>query len=263
MAEELIVEEAAKEVVDLAVESTSTVGGKVTLVVGGACIGFAAGYFFAKKRLAARYNQMAEDEIAEMRAHYLAKEMATEEKKPIDEVMREHGYTSKLEGPDETVWVKIEPEEVVEVEVVEEVEESKNVFQNYHDTWNYDVEVPNRRDDVPYVIHRDEYFGNETNYEQMTLTYFEGDDVLADSNDTPVDDQDAMVCLGNLSKFGHGSGDPNIVYVRNVELQLEIEIVHSDGLYSETVHGIPDDELKHSERRRRTRKHQQRDDHHA
>ena len=116
--------------------------------------------------------------------------------------------------------------------------------------------MPTRQDDVPYVIHKDEYFNNERDYEQITLTYFEGDDVLSDSNDTPIDDQDAMVCLGNLGKFGHGSGDPNVVYVRNVELELEIEIVHSDGLYSEEVHGIPDDELKHSDRRKR----RQRDD---
>ena len=89
MAEELIVEEAAKEVVELAVETTSTTSGKVALVIGGACLGFAAGYYFAKKHLESKYNQIAEDEIAEMRYHYLAKERAAEEKKPLDEVMAE------------------------------------------------------------------------------------------------------------------------------------------------------------------------------
>lgn len=268
MAEELIVEEAAKEVVDLAVESTSTTSGKVALVIGGACLGAIVSYFVTKKYLESKYDNIAEEEIAAMRDHYLAKEKALSEKKPLDDVMAEHGYTSKLEGPDETVWVKIVPEDerevVLEGEVLEEGEDPKNVFRNYHDIWDYEVELPTRQDDVPYVIHKDEYFAQERDYEQITLTYFEGDDVLSDSNDTPIDDQDAMVCLGNLSKFGHGSGDPNVVYVRNVELELEIEIVHSDGLYSEEVHGISDDGLKHSDKRAkrelRTRRRRQKDD---
>jgi hypothetical protein len=255
------VEQIKDDVIELGVDvakTTSTTPGKVALVLGGAIIGASISYYYTKKYLAARYNKIAEDEIADMRAHYLAKERAAEEKKPIDEVMEEHGYSTKLEGPEETVYVKIEPEPT------EEPEDPKNVFRNYNDHWDYAIELPTRTDDVPYVIHKDEYFGSETDFEQMTLTYFEGDDVLADSNDTPVDDQDAMVGLGNLAKFGHGSGDPNVVYVRNVELQLEIEIMHSDGLYSEEVHGISDDGLKHSDRRTKrhlhTRRRRQHDD---
>jgi hypothetical protein len=48
-----------------------------------------------------------------------------------------------------------------------------------------------------------------------------------------------MVGLGNLAKFGHGSGDANTVYVRNPELQIEVEIIHSDGKFSEQRRGIP------------------------
>lgn len=261
MAEELIVEQAAKEVIEEVAETTNTGTGKVALVLGGALIGFTAGYFFAKKQLEAKYNKLAEDEIAEMRAHYLAKERAAEEKKPLDKVMEEHGYTAKLQGPEETIYVKIEPEgdgDTSEgVEEAAETPQSTNIFeeQEHQDHWDYSIEEATRRDDVPYVIHKDEFFNEETGYEQMTLTYFEGDDVLAGENNSPVDDPDALICLGNLSKFGHGSGDPNVVYVRNVELELEMEIVHSDGLYSEEIHGIPnDDELRHSDRRRRRRR---------
>jgi hypothetical protein len=245
MAEELIVEQAAKEVINEVAETTSTLPGKMTLVVGGVLVGVAVGYYFARKQLAAKYNQMAEDEIAEMRAHYLAKEVASDEKKTLDELMIEHGYKAKLEGPDETTYVKIEPE----VEPAEEPEE-KNVFVN-EDNWDYESELQNRTGDVPYVIHRDEFIQNENDWQQVTFTYFEGDDVLAGDSNTPIDDQDAMIGLGNLAKFGHGSGDPNIVYIRNVELELEIEVVHSDGEYTEEIHGIPNDELSHSDRRKR------------
>jgi hypothetical protein len=256
MAEEQLVQELAHEVVQDVVETTSTTSGKVALIIGGACIGFAAGYFFAMKQLQTKYNQLAEDEIAEMRSHYLAKERALDEKKPLDEVMAEYGYETKLEGPDEVVWVKVDPSAEDDPDSMADDSDSPGVsavqdIYQHEDTWDYAVELANRSEDVPYVIHRDEYFNNETPFEQITLTYFEGDDVLADSNDTPIDDQDAMVCLGNLGKFGHGSGDPNVVYVRNHELHLEIEIVHSDGKFAKEVHGFSDDELRHSDRRRR------------
>lgn len=242
MAEELIIKEAASEIAEEVAKSTSRTGGKVMLVLGGICIGLGTGYYLAKRQLETKYQMMAEKEIAEMREYYLAKERERDEKKPeLDEVMAEYGYETKLEGPDEIMYVKVDPNTLEgEVESV--------------DIWDYEVEGANRSEEVPYVIHYDEYFNNETPYEQIQLTYYEGDDVLADSNDTPVDDQDAMVGLGNLSKFGHGSKDPNVVYIRNHELQLEIEVVHNDGMFSEEVHGFPDDELKHSHRRRRQRR---------
>jgi hypothetical protein len=257
MADELIVEQAAKEVIDEVAESTSTTGGKILLVLGGVCLGAVTGYIFAKKQLEAKYKKMAEEEIDEIRAHYLAKQQASSEKKPLDEVMEEHGYKTKLEGPDETIFMKIEPEgEPEEPEEPEEAEETQNVFVPPDiQPWSYEEELKARAANpgVPYVISRDEFGEDEPGYVQEHLTYFEGDDVLADSHDTPVDDMDAMICLGNLLKFGHGSGDPSVVFVRNDDLQLDIEICHSSGKFSEIVHGVSDDELRHSMRRRRRR----------
>jgi hypothetical protein len=262
MAEEQLAQEVVQEVVQDVVETTSTGTGKLFLIFGGLCIGFTAGYLFAVKQLQTKYERVAESEIAEMRSHYLAKERALDEKKPpLDEVMTDLGYKTKIvststDGIEEVTYMKGEPEVEDDSTPVEDTPPSLRVIESspsvrYSDDWDYEVELANRSKDVPYIIHRDEYFNNETPYEQITLTYYEGDDVLADSNDTPVDDQDAMVCLGNLGKFGHGSGDPNVVYVRNDELMLEIEIVHSDGKFATEVHGFSDDELRHSDRRHR------------
>ena len=62
-----------------------------------------------------------------------------------------------------------------------------------------------------------------------------------------------MVGLVNLGKFGHGSGDPNVVYVRNVELEMEIEIIHSDGKFSEQSRGIVENPDPTDPRKRRNR----------
>jgi hypothetical protein len=75
---------------------------------------------------------------------------------------------------------------------------------------------------------------------------------FAMQKDEVIDEQDELIGLANLSRFGHGSGDPNIVYVRNEEKKLDIEIVHSDRKYAVEVHGFADDEIRHSSMKRRS-----------
>jgi hypothetical protein len=137
-----------------------------------------------------------------------------------------------------------------------------NVFNNGEDpevemtdAWDIEEELKNRSPEVPYVVHRNEHEeGPEgpDEYEKFTLTYFEGDDILCKEDDTVITDPDAVIGLGNLSRFGHGSGDPNIVYVRNDTLKVDLEIVHSDGKYATEVAGFKEDEIQHSSMRRRS-----------
>lgn len=107
-----------------------------------------------------------------------------------------------------------------------------NVFEMADDGWDYAVEVANRDDDHPYIIHVDEFVGNEEDLDQLTITYFEGDDIMVDDKEVPIYDHARLV--GEL-KFGHGSGDPNVVYVRNVPHAVEYEIIRHTGHYSVEV----------------------------
>src|SRR3954469_14558545 len=62
----------------------------------GLAVGFAGGYFLQKKVLQLKYEKIADKEISSMKEHYLRKTMAMEatvEKKPIDEVSKDLGYT--------------------------------------------------------------------------------------------------------------------------------------------------------------------------
>jgi hypothetical protein len=55
-------------------------------------------------------------------------------------------------------------------------------------------------------------------------------------------------------RFGYGSNDSNMVYVRNPRIEMDMEIVRSQGTYTKEVLGFDDEaELKHSGRRRRFR----------
>ena len=56
--------------------------------------------------------------------------------------------------------------------------------------------------------------------------------------------------VGDL-RFGHGSNDPNVVYIRNDRLKAEYEVLLNSGSYQEEILGQKfekeaKDELKHS-----------------
>lgn len=125
----------------------------------------------------------------------------------------------------------------------------RNVFDMPEDEWDYKTEIERRDRSRPYIIHVDEYVGDEMNFDQSTLTWYEGDSILCDSHDVPIYSPEAIV--GEL-RFGHGSGDPNSVYIRNEQMQSEYEILRYTGAYQEIVLGermekeVEESELKHS-----------------
>jgi hypothetical protein len=133
----------------------------------------------------------------------------------------------------------------------EEEEVEQNIFANNGDSdWDYKEEQRRRSELAPYVLHKDEFFADEKDYTQITLTYYAGDDILTDEDDKPIYNHRSIV--GDM-KFGHGSGDPNVFYVRNDKNRAEYEILLHEGLYSVEVLGLEIEnnqrarDIKHSE----------------
>lgn len=123
-----------------------------------------------------------------------------------------------------------------------------NVIVEVDDTWDYDAEQNIREKDIPYILHRDEFFAEEMGFTQETLTYYAGDDIMGDSDDTPIYNYQGL--MGEL-KFGHGSGDPNAVYIRNEKIHMEWEILLDQGMFSQEVLGLTmeeetEEEIRHS-----------------
>jgi hypothetical protein len=79
--------------------------------------------------------------------------------------------------------------------------------------------------------------------------YYDGDDILTDDDNRPIDNKDQLVGENNLTKFGHGSRNSYIVYIRNELLGLDMEVVLRHASFVEEVHG-----LKHSDQRSRRRR---------
>lgn len=134
------------------------------------------------------------------------------------------------------------------------VEETTNIFAE--PLFDLEEETKFRTEDKPYIISHDEFFAADLEYENVSLTYFETDDTLVDERDQPIDNTDEMVGDDHLVRFGHGSKDRKVVYVRNDRLNIDFEITKSNGSYLEDVLGLEAPEsssLKHSDQRDRRR----------
>lgn len=138
---------------------------------------------------------------------------------------------------------EVQPEAVVEtVAVVEEI--TLNVFDAQQiDGWDMDVEEASRRPEAPYVISHDEFMENSYEHQQNTITYYLGDDTLADENSVAIDEVEATVGVENLQRFGHGSRDSSIVYVRNERIELDFEVILNRGTYLEEIVGFQHSEI--------------------
>lgn len=154
-------------------------------------------------------------------------DMEAFEKRLIAEAKQEvQGTLQRLGVADEDVD---EEPDVDEEEII-----TMNVFTEQHASGH----DRNKRDrDRPYIISHDEFYNGDEDYQQNTLTYFEGDDVLVDERDQPIRHLSKIVGESNL-QFGKESNDPNIVYIRNHELEVDFEVCRSNGKYTEEVLGF-------------------------
>lgn len=223
--------------------------------VASAGAGATLGYLEADKRAKAKYEQLAEEEIAEAKRFYAKLHKEGDFAQPetaLEKYMAQvQDYTSEAEvtvtdGSETGVAVAETVEETDDG--VEIQERAVNIFASsepvVEDDFDYDAELESRTKDEPYVIANEEFYENEPEYEQNTLTYFEGDDVLVDDKDQPIEDTDRTVGNANLLRFGHGSKDQNVVYIRNDRMQMDFEVLRSRGDYVKEVLGF----IEHSDR---------------
>jgi uncharacterized protein YneF (UPF0154 family) len=90
----------------------------------------------------------------------------------------------------------------------------------------------------PYLISEEEFLRNEDGHTQDTLTFFNGDFVLADSSDSKIDPDEVDKRIGNNNLRPLTEGKAQSVYVRNEYLEVDFEILWSEGKYSEIVLGF-------------------------
>jgi hypothetical protein len=225
---------------------------EVALLATGLAVGVSIGYFTAQYqfdkilKLELEKAQTDFDQASESMRMTYERARQNWEKPELKAVVEELGYASEVdEGRVETT-----DQEVAEVKASLE----KNVFDTEMPEWNYEIETGKRvaSPELPYILHKDEFFENEPDHEQTTITWYNGDDVLADERDEVIEPREHIVGNDNLKMMGtgHGSGDPNVIYIRNDRTGHDYEVIFSGGSFSEEVAGF----IEHAETFQRNRR---------
>ena len=87
--------------------------------------------------------------------------------------------------------------------------------------------------DFPRTISASEMLNQKQWYSKVTLTYYAGDDVLADDQDEPI--EDPMDIIGEHFKefFGMNEDEPDIIYVRNDDRESDYEVAKVETSYGD------------------------------
>jgi len=240
---ELVVEEVAENLEEAAAAVRMLDTKALGFLVGGLAVGVGVGFYFGyrynREKIRAEAFRDSEDEVQRIREYY-----ERTQKPELDAIIEEKGYDTPepVQRPLPAPVPVIEPVarqmpiEEVEVQRVEQekAEKDKDVG------WSYPAELARRTPNKPYIIHQDEFFENETEFSQVTLTYYEGDGVLADTDDSVLHNQISLIGDGTLSRFGHGADDYNVLYVRNPHLEMEYEICRVQKSFEVEVEGLDD-----------------------
>lgn len=136
------------------------------------------------------------------------------------------GYTDKaVEDAREEQTVSIYEHHVEDPEG-EEVEDIRLVGYSWDDR---------KKNGKPYLISEKEFYETKTEWDKLSITYFEGDDVLTDTDDKPVDDIDYLIGEVHLDFFGLRATDKNQVFVRCPQISTDYEVTRNLSTYTSVI----------------------------
>ena len=202
---------------------------KTNLKIGLAFVlGAAIGALVANKYLKTKYEKIADEEIASVKAVYWTKtnpEAAAYAKKDVEyteEVYKQHQQAAKSAAEQ----AKENPDIVKYAEKLH-----KEGYTNYSTTAKPDT--PDLGE--PYVIPPED-FGEFDDYEKISLIYW-ADQVLTDDNNEVVEDLEGSVGIDSLTTFGEYEDDS--VFVRNSRLRCDYEILLDQRNFEDVIHAGP------------------------
>lgn len=216
----------------------------------GAAFGGLLTYVLMKDRI----REEAEEEIEAMREYYqdMVKDVEEDYFEEMKGLVEELDDEERLEGKYTDYTKKYLPDENEDFErgqslvrpkkVVREVPEPTiDIVLEEEELDDPDYEGDPHEDeyeyDEPYVISKDDFENSFTHLEKITMSYYDHDDILADENDEAIPNPISVVGDA-LVRFGEESGDKNIVYVRNPELEIDYEVVRMNDSFQERILGF-------------------------
>lgn len=209
----------------------------VIAFVTGAAIGSVTSWQLLKKY----YEQISREEVDSVKEVYARK-------------MKEYEHTHEMnneESKESTVADDIDSNSDSENDEISVMEYAKILSKQGYTNYSNSEDIPMVKDtlaiqtndeeneylepDGPYVIPPED-FGDEEEYERITLTYY-SDNVLADDNDQRIVDIENIVGYDALESFGEYEDDA--VHVINDRLRSYFEILKDERTYDEALKNKP------------------------
>lgn len=220
---------------------------RIIIGAAGVVLGAGVGALVTWRLLKAHYEEITQEEIRSVKVHYakLFKEgehgdlenLVAKYKTKVDKL----GYSGVREGDgdvseektdsdDSTSRKVIAAEKNTDNDALKEPDEVRNI-------WKMARDHPHPEDEA-YVITFDQFNDEHDDYDKGDLTYYEGDDILVDSQESPIDDVEGLIGPDALTRFGDNSNSRDIVYVRNDNVAMDFEISRDKRSYTTHIAGI-------------------------
>lgn len=222
-------------------------GKAVVLVVGGILVGAGVTTLVLKKK----YEAQAEEEITSVRDSYIKRIndleglLNKQEEKvsapPVGKVREASDIPMERVVPSNETLRKAYHKMAPSPETVEGLKETVEGlgYSRKEEPVKEDVNtIREGNPEEPYIIPVQAYMDDEEMYDQMTLTYYVLDKVLANEAEEVIEDVDGAVGRHNLHNFGVESGNDDTVYIRNDKRAAEYEVLRVEKAYSKDVMGI-------------------------
>lgn len=223
----------------------------------GAVAGFALGYVICRKQLEQSYQDRSNSEIADLKEYY-EKRMKKEVSKAVGIAVKDYeAWLAEQDLIDERNALEAKVDELASEEI--DIETETNVMASnvavaaraIVDYTGMSKATPRPAPahagepadpDTPYQMTSEDFFSSTSDNEQVTLTYYSEDGVLATQQDQPLEGEERTMVVGDLlEKYVPVTGEESVLYVCSPKLQQEFEILRVVGSFSKEVLGLGDD----------------------
>ena len=232
--------------------------------------GFASGFFCHKKLNEVKFEEVTEDEMAEIERDISKKEskevekesQSTDEELPanVDE-LRNHlqGKTSYLKADAEakakyaSIWNTVErysdeenanklpvqkTEKVEEDEEAEDIDPEDGLDENFLEGLELE-EVEPGQVEKPHPITLGDFYNDRPDYDKITIDWYPEDNTFLDEREEVIADIQGYVGMDVKPLFNktYENEDPDVRFVRNEQYSSDYEIIRHHNSYKEMMGG--------------------------
>lgn len=165
-------------------------------------VGGAVGFAAANKLMKDKYEQLVQDEIDSVKAAF----------------RKEHPLPEKKERPKPT-------------------EKERKAYSEYTAKLEYTEEKKPAPVQEPHIISPEE-FGDQDEYDEISLTYY-ADGTVTDDNDRAMSEDEVEETIGKESLTHFGEYEDDSVFVRNDRLKADYEVLMDQRSYADVLREKP------------------------